>query len=395
MPDLQHYRGREQGYIKHALIEQYLETFTIKIGSQWDRILFVDAFAGPWEAHCADFSDTSFGVALSRLESGLKVLREKHRRAPHIVACLIEKDQVAFTKLATFVKHRPANGVEVRCFHGAFEDRAPALAAQMPSDRTFSFFLIDPKGWTGLSMAVIAPLIQRRSSEVLVNVMTSFLHRFADLEHCKDSYEKFFGRPGVRKIIAAAPPGERQDVVVREYCRSLRDQCGFQHVSSCVVMQPNKKGVKYFMVFATNHVMGIKVFKEAEAKVASLQDEIKFSKEFGDHLPLFPSDAIDPVSEPLRRKYRDIAFRRVEELFQQQSRASYSDVFCRAMAMPLVTEQELIDFLVKHPRLELQMEGKRRKKPDLHKRDFVVTKTGVQRNVGTFEPPWNTPPNQT
>ena len=39
---------------------------------------------------------------------------------------------------------------------------------------------------------------------------------------------------------------------MREYCRSLRERCGFQHVLSCVVLQPDKKGVKYFMVFGTN-----------------------------------------------------------------------------------------------------------------------------------------------
>ncbi len=373
MPDLEHYKGgREQGYIKHALIEKYLERFTIKIGSKWDEIAFIDAFAGPWGAKSEDLSDTSFGIALHRLERGLKVLQMVHGRSPRIRAFLIEKDLDAFGRLDAFVKERPSKGIEVQCFPGEFEVLVSRLGESVKSDRCFLFSLIDPKGWTGLSMKVMAPLIRRRSSEVLVNVMTDFVRRFATVDLCRESYEDFFGRPGVRKIIADAPADERQDVVVREYCRSLRELCEFQHVSSCVVLQPDKKGVKYFMVFATNNPMGIKVFKEAEAHAAALQDELKFAKEYGDQLPLLPCEAVAPVSEALRQKYRRLAFGRVEEVFRGRVEASYDEVFCKALAIPLVTETELISWLEAHPKLSFNLIGKRRQKPGILKGDRVV-----------------------
>jgi hypothetical protein len=138
-----------------------------------------------------------------------------------------------------------------------------------------------------------------------------------------------------------------------------------------VVLQPDKKGVKYFMVFATNDPMGIKVFKEAEAHAASLQDQIKHEREFGDQMSLFSVDSIQPVSESLRTKYRALAFARVEEMFRSKPDHSYADVFCKAMAMPLVTEQELIDFLATHPYLRIYLEGERRKKPNIQKGDRV------------------------
>lgn len=375
MPNLQHYHGREQGYIKHSLIEKYLVPFTIKIGSKWDEIVFVDAFAGPWGAKTDDLSDTSFGIALDCLENGLKILKETHGRTPRIRAFLIEKDLKAFGKLDAFVQERRSKGIEVECFPGEFEDQVSKLATLTESEGCFVFSLIDPKGWTGLSMKVIAPLIRRRSSEVLVNVMSDFVRRFAKVENCKESYEEYFGRPGVREIITRSPASERQDVVVREYCRSLRELCDYRHVSSCVVLQPDKKGVKYFMVFATNDAMGIKVFKEAEAHAASLQDEIKFAKEFGDQHPLFPCDAIAPVSDSLRKKYRDEACERVEEMFRDRDHASYAEVFCKALAMPLVTEGELLHFLGQHSFLELKLEGNRRKKPDIkNPTDQVIRK---------------------
>lgn len=126
------------------------------------------------------------------------------------------------------------------------------------------------------------------------------------------------------------------------------------------------------MVFATNSPVGIKVFKEAEAHAASLQDELKHTKEFGDQFPLFSADAIEPVSASLRQKYRERAFDRVMELFEDRDEVPYTDVFCKAMAMPLVTEHELIGFLEAHPRLELQMKGQRRRKPKVDGNDHVI-----------------------
>ena len=127
------------------------------------------------------------------------------------------------------------------------------------------------------------------------------------------------------------------------------------------------------MVFGTKSPMGIKVFKEAEAYAASLQDEIEHEKEFGDQRPLFQSDEIIPVSEPLREKYRELAFLRVEESFENATDLPYSEVFCRAMAMPLVTERKLVQFLNNHRNLEICLDGKRRKRPDIkNPRDRVI-----------------------
>lgn len=371
MPDLTHYEGREQGYIKHTLIEKYLERFAFKIASKWDEITYLDAFAGPWGSKSDDLSDTSFGIALNLLKKGREAAALHRGRSPNIRVILVEKDPKAFAKLDQFFKTRPTDGIQITCLEGEFEDQISTITKHTKGN-SFLFSLIDPKGWAGLSMQVIAPLVKKRPSEVLVNVMTSFIYRFSDLDTCKDSYEAFFGRTGVREIITKTPIPERQDAVVREYCRSLRELCGFKYVSSCVVLQPDKKGIKYFMVFATNNAMGIKVFKEAEFHAASLQDEMKYANEFGYQAPLFSCDSMEPVSMELRQKYRNLAFKRVDDHFADKFEDSYEEVFCKAMAMPLVTEKELVNYLNNHPNLKLIMDGKKRKKPDINKGDKVT-----------------------
>ncbi len=36
----------------------------IKISSNWNEIIYIDAFAGPWGSKAEDLSDTSFCIAL-------------------------------------------------------------------------------------------------------------------------------------------------------------------------------------------------------------------------------------------------------------------------------------------------------------------------------------------
>ena len=63
------YAGREQAFIKHCLLEQYLPEWAWKIGSQWDALVYVDGFAGPWDVRSPDFADSSFGIAVNALRS--------------------------------------------------------------------------------------------------------------------------------------------------------------------------------------------------------------------------------------------------------------------------------------------------------------------------------------
>lgn len=379
MPELENYEGREQGFVKHAIIEKYLETFAIKISSKWDNIVYIDAFAGPWENVAEDLSDTSFCIALKQLHSGITIAKERFTRDVLVQAYLVEKNKKAFRKLSEFSREQKTSGFEVTCLQGSFEDRLPELQSQINQSSpkaSFLFALIDPKGWTGLSMKNIAPLFKNRSTEVLVNVMTSFIHRFADVEHCSDSYERYFGRSDVRDSIKEADSGERDDAVVREYCRSLRQFCEFKYVSSAIILEPNKTDIKYFMVYGTNSAMGIKVFKEAEAHAASLQDQIKKEKALKGQRLLFDDDTPPAFSASLREKYRCIMKKRIRELFNNRNSIPYVDVFCKAMAIPLVTEDDLQKTLDRDPDLHLKLDGQRRKKPsiDIEKYDDRVVR---------------------
>src|SRR5687768_10469231 len=61
------YRGREQTFVKHLILREYIERVGWNILSFADEFVFVDGFSGPWKARTENYTDTSFGIAIDKL----------------------------------------------------------------------------------------------------------------------------------------------------------------------------------------------------------------------------------------------------------------------------------------------------------------------------------------
>src|SRR5947208_7678285 len=99
MVSIEDYKGREQSYVKHVLLEQYLEALVYKTASVYPHIVYVDGFAGPWQSANEQFQDTSFGIALNALRRA-KASWKSHGRDVRMSAFLVERDAGAYKKLA-------------------------------------------------------------------------------------------------------------------------------------------------------------------------------------------------------------------------------------------------------------------------------------------------------
>ena len=76
--DLSNYKGREQAYVKHSLLEVYLPELAYRVGKKWDSLVYVDGFAGPWKTHDPGHADSSFSIAIDALRRSQTGLRETH-----------------------------------------------------------------------------------------------------------------------------------------------------------------------------------------------------------------------------------------------------------------------------------------------------------------------------
>jgi hypothetical protein len=227
--------------------------------------------------------------------------------------------------------------------------------------------------------------------------MTSFLTRFLERDNLTASYDSLFGRRGVVSRIKNLPKGSglREEAAVDEYCISLQTLCGFQYVSQAVIMDSTKERIRYYFVFATNSIHGIKAFKDAEADASFAQDEVRHNiwaerqsqigLPFGGHAPQ------STLVSQLHLHYKSRAQERVlKYLSDCHGELSYDEVFAKAMMFPLVMKADLdkmLEALIPH--IQIKLKGTHRKNPVLFRGDriSVINFSQLNRSVGNYEPP--------
>ena len=384
--DFSNYEGdREQAYVKHYLLEKYLSRWGYKIGSKWDPLVFVDGFAGPWGAKDEEFADASFGIAIKALNDAVDGLMKLRRRAVRGVCVFVEKEPKPFARLDAFAKKHSTDRVRAKPLKGRFVENIWAIDEYVAAvgANPFKFVFLDQKGWAATPMEKLRPFVSKRSCELLFTLMTSFLTRFVDREDLAASYHSLFGRPGVLDRIRALPKGtgQREEAAVDEYCQSLREICGFRYVSQAVVLDPTKERVRYYLIFATNSLHGIQVFKSAEAEAAEMQDEVRHQKRIkkeGEFLPFGGPTPKSSKAVKLHERYLSRAREKIIKtlLTSRRSILPYADIYGEAMAFPLVRQDDLDSVLLAlAPNIKIRLDGVRRKKPSPFKDDCVVILT--------------------
>jgi len=386
--DLKNYEGREQAFIKHSLLGRYLPELGFKVGRKWNSILYIDTHAGPWKGTDECLRDTSFSIGVDTLRRVHLGLRDRHQHSIEAKAFLnelnnTERREYPFEKLEKFAEDSSRGGVIVKANNQSFEEATAAIKAFIESSpSSFRFILIDPKGWDSIPMKSVAAITNDRSSEVLVNLMTKDLRRFLDEDDRKASYLRLFGREEALDNVRSLPKEERVDALVREYCKSLKQCCGYDHVSSCAVLDPERNDIKYFLVFGTNHHRGIEVFKDAESRANNLQETIKLEKQEQVSNEKLGCDSLFSMADigssqylsDLREKYREKAKRKLFEKLGNTLRIPYKDAFCCTMAFPLFGKEDLLNLLRSEDRLEFTLDKSKkpnRTVPNCDEADFV------------------------
>lgn len=350
--DISNYKGREQAYVKHYLLERYLFDWAYKVSTTWDTLVYVDGFAGPWETTDPEYKDSSFAIGIDTLRKCQIGLQSKDQSLS-MAAVLVESDKDAFAKLNSFAEANTSTDLPITAIPGKFSETIPQInqCVRKAGRRPFKFVLLDPKGWADIPMRNLRLFLNARSCEVLITLMTKHITRFLNEEDRAVSYNNLFGRAGVLESLQQVVGEDRVELAVREYGRSLQQLCDFRFVSSAVILEPDEARTRYFLVFATNHPRGIEVFKAAETKASDIQEKLRKQKatqktsqigfDFPDERPL------SSYTFRLYKRYQDLARAKVIECLKSASRANvpYWKIFCEAMAFPLVTPDDLLNWL--------------------------------------------------
>lgn len=365
------------------MLEEYLPDWAYKVGTTWDSLVYIDGFAGPWGTKHPDYADSSFGVAIESLRQCQEGMKSARGRYLPVEAILVEQNKTAFHHLEEFATKKRHLGFGVHALCGDFVDKIKDINAivRQNTRHPFRFIFLDPKGWADIPMQKLQPFLTSRSCEVLINLMTKHIIRFPEAETRAESYRSLFGRPEVLDILRNSVGEERAEQAVREYCRSLRILCKFDYVSSAAILEPDEERIRYFLVYATHHPRGVYVFKSAEMKAAKIQEDIRIDRQIQKTgQPGFQFDDTSPVSNftvKLHRRYAERAREKVIEVLLENLSPEgipYATLFCEAMAFPLVTPNDLINWLEgMKPDIRIQLAGsRRRKKPNPLEDDRII-----------------------
>jgi three-Cys-motif partner protein len=267
--DLANYKGREQAYVKHYLLDAYLEALIHKIASGYNHVVYVDGYSGPWQAAGRDYQDTSFGIALRSLRSA-KEAWKKQGRDVRMTAHLVEKSKRAFRELEKLPPEFP--DIEIVPHKGDFVALAPDLAARIPSS-AFAFLFIDPKGW-GIDIKALEALLRLPNSEVLFNFMFEFINRAASMREAAtvEGLDRLILHGGWRDELATATsPDARKRILVDAFAATIGTIGGYRFVADTPVLRPVKDREIYSLVYATRKPPGIEVFRNSQAKTLEQQ----------------------------------------------------------------------------------------------------------------------------
>ena len=372
------YTDREQSGIKHFALRKYLGPATRIIGSGWRGFTYVDCCAGPWESQSADFSDTSFGIAVAILKEAEQSLRDRGRNAK-FKALLIEEKSSSYKLLAEFARSATNDRVSVEARNWDFREHTDEIRRFVANPKSFGFTFIDPTGWTLAEIAGLEPLLRIEPGEVLINLMTSFIARFISNEATK--LEEVLG-PGYRDIRTLSHE-EKEDEAVRRYCDLIKRQGRFPYVCALPVMKHDQDAIHFYLIFATRNLKGVEVFKEVEKRTERETEVVQANKQqrARPNLDLFTPDVLFKRQERYQRlseRSKVNARRALDALLDNKAIIDYEECWAEAMQFPAVYEQDLGDWLGAYERSGIIQVNGRAKPGEVLKRKSGHTITKVR-----------------
>jgi three-Cys-motif partner protein len=281
MPDT--YQGREQAFVKHRLLESYLEKLFLIVGIGARRLgvtdlCYVDCFAGPWADESEDLAGTSIAISLAILERCREKL-ESLGIGPKFRALYVEENPKAFARLGAFLSKRSAARVKAASLKGDFLALRGDILRWCGPD-AFVFFFIDPKGWKEVSVGTLGPLLIRPKSEFLINFQYDFINRTVSMAEWTEDIALLLGE-GV--YVEALVPHERDKHLVDTYRsnlkRSMPSATAFPARSAYVrVLDLERDRPKYHLIYLTSHPRGIVEFMQISETVDLIQKQVRASR---------------------------------------------------------------------------------------------------------------------
>lgn len=271
----ENYRNREQAYVKHCLLKNYLERLFMIIGQSQSIIRYVDCFSGPWKDQDENLQDTSIGISLEIMRKCSDGLA-RMGKSVKFHALFIEKDKQAFEKLEAYLRANTSPDIVTTARNGEFYDLRDQIL-NWCGQENFTFFFIDPKGWKKVvEIPTLESFLKRPNSEFLINFMYDFLLR----THTQESfYQDMMAIFGAVTDTSSMAPKQKEAYLINLYRKRLKkiapSRGGNPRTAHVPILYPLRDRTLYHLVYLTRHSRGITVFMDASEKLEIIQRQAR------------------------------------------------------------------------------------------------------------------------
>jgi len=265
---------------KHWLVEEYIQNW-IKtlcgnnIGKR-KKVIIVDGFCGGGMYRDPDNGEMWAGSPLRiirAVEKGLeRVKREKSKPDYDLQAkyIFIDSDKKHLDSLKV---HMVGNGLDSylndpeKCelIHGEFEQKLDQILLEIRKSKCSSFFLLDPFGYTDVSMRNMRDIIDLKKSEILYTFMIEFVIRFLKERDgkLKNAFETVLEADGYYEVETQFDDTPAQQEYLKNQTLNLfrkRTNANFVYGFSLL---HNQSIVKYYLIHLASSVVAQRVMKSA------------------------------------------------------------------------------------------------------------------------------------
>lgn len=275
------YDGREQALVKHRLLEDYLEKLFLIIGMGSKNgggsieLCYVDCFAGPWGDPSEDMQSTSIAISLKTLDTCRQKLASMGVYVK-IRALYVEAKPSSFRRLQAYLTTGTPRRIKSHCLQGDFVELRDHILEWVGPD-AFTFFFIDPMGYTPIAVPILAPLVRRPKSEFLINLMYEHANRAMSIEGMRPTMATVVGED---LDVEGLKPQEREHAFVHAYRKNLKlcvpaSMSRPARAAHARVLNPERDRTKYHMVYLTSHPKGVVEFMKISEGTGKLQCKVR------------------------------------------------------------------------------------------------------------------------
>lgn len=302
---------------KIEILRSYIDAwFPILAISSPQPILYVDGFSGPGKY--LNHPTGSPIAALEALRDSIQTNSPKIRTSG-VTCAFIESDKKRFEVLNNTLESWQHPKISLWQRKTEFVSGIAELKQQFPrhfkGDDPLLVFA-DPFGGTDTPLTTFADCMAGGKSELLINLDADGIARIYDGKNnnYEDQLDDIFGGSCWRTELGSGEMTLREKAsrILHLYKRRLREVLGVKFIFE-FEMRGRKDGLNYYLVFATNHPLGMERMKEAMSKVDQ-NGRYCFSDADEDQIFLFSDEANKDYALQVRDHFlnQDVPFEEVE-----------------------------------------------------------------------------------